>query len=473
MEAKQERELKILKGYFESQGREVHVVDGEVHLGSLTDEAKQRYIRILQDPLLFKKITEQELSKKIVGEESTCKVIFLCAQGRLVKNSQIASYNLLVNDEAGTGKDYVTSNTLDILPKDVYIRKTRISPTVFTYWHNSTYEPDWTWNGKVFYPEDISETVLNSDVFKVMCSSGSSATITVRNRAVDIEINGKPVIITTTATATPNPELTRRFAILNLDSSQEQTRKIMRRHSEYKQIGVVAEYDPEITEAMKLLTPVKVIVPYAKIIDEYFPETNVIMRTNYPRFLDFISASAAFHQYQREKDKNGFVIAQGEDYEIARECFIKLCSNKYMIPLTILQKQILSIFEKSPSIRVSASQFHGLHNIMSLKSVIFNFGILAKYGILQSETDKDSYGRDLEVYSLSKSYNPNEKLEIPHFKDIGQNEKVSKACKVGITSKISKVSNELRDDLHALHVNPKIDFSNSGIKESIEGDEND
>lgn len=174
-------------------------------------------MKILKDPDIFNKITEIEFDKKIVGEVGSRKVIFLCsAGGRLIKNCQVASYNILVNDEAGTGKDYVTGKVLEILPKEVYVHKTRISPTVFTYWHNKEYEPLWTWDGKVFYPEDISEIVLNSDVFKVMCSSGSSATITIRQRAVDIEIEGKPVMITTTATATPNPELVRRFVILNL-----------------------------------------------------------------------------------------------------------------------------------------------------------------------------------------------------------------------------------------------------------------
>jgi len=211
---------------------------------------------ILQNPNLFNEITEIEFNKKIVGEIQTRKVIFLCAAGgRLIENCQTASYNLLVNDEAGTGKDYVTGKVLEILPKEVYIKKTRISPTAFTYWHNSTYEPDWSWNGKVFYAEDISENVLNSDVFKVMCSSGSSATIVIRQRAYDIEVVGKPVVITTTATATPSPELTRRFVILNLDSSENQTNAIKKRHSKYAMIGIVPEYNENYKFAMQFLMP--------------------------------------------------------------------------------------------------------------------------------------------------------------------------------------------------------------------------
>lgn len=387
-------------------------------------EPPKDILKILQNPDLFNLITEKELDKKIVGEEESRKVIFLCgAGGRLVRNCQIASFNLLVNDDAGIGKDYIASNTLNILPKEVYIHKTRISETVFTYWHNPEYEPDWSWDGIVFYPEDISEKVLNSDVFKVMCSSGSSATITIKQKAVEVDIKGKPVLITTTATATPNPELTRRFVILNLDSSENQTKLIMQRHSEYRKKGIVPEYNPKFTEAMRYLRRVNVKIPFADLIDKHFPSKNIIMRTNYPRFLDFISASASFHQYQR-KEENGFILAEGQDYDIARDCFLKLCSNRYMIPLTINQKKILEVFEKEPHLKASASQFLPLMkgSISTLRTMQKNLRNLVRYGLLEDDVGKDSYGRDLEIFSLAQSYQQNKSFNLPKFEEIMQNE---------------------------------------------------
>ncbi len=381
----------------------------------------EELLNILKNPNLFSDITEAEFDKKIVGETESRKVIFLCSQGRLVDNCQIASYNLLVNDEAGVGKDYVVNAVLEIIPKEIYIHKTRISPNVFTYWHNPKYEPEWTWNGKVFYPEDISENVLNSDVFKVMCSKGSSATITINQMAIEIDIKGKPVMITTTATATPNPELTRRFVILNLDSSIDQTKAIMKRHSEFKKKGIVPEYNPRYAEAMKYLQQVKVKIPFADLIDNYFPSTNVIMRTHYPRFLDFICASAGFFQYQRKKDSEGFVIAEGQDYDIARDCFLKLCSNKYMISLTINQKKILSVFESCSKLKGSVSKLHSIMPFVSDRALQTNLGILAKYGILGTSTGKDTWNRDVEEYSLAESYKPNEQVDIPNYETICRN----------------------------------------------------
>lgn len=293
-----------------------------------------------------------------------------------------------------------------------------------------------------------------------MCSSGSSATIVIKQRAYDIAVRGKPIIITTTATATPNPELTRRFVILNLDSSEDQTKKVKRRHSEYAKEGIIPEYDEVYRLSMQFLKRVRVKIPFADLIDEYFPDKSIIMRTHYPRFLDYIKASTGFHQYQRE-EKDGFFISDGKDYDIARKCFLKLCSNKYMIPLTINQKKLLDIFEKERGLKLSSSQFHAKFNFMSLKSVIFNLGILAKYGILKSAIEKDVYGRDLEVYSLSESYNPSENLEIPTYEELYRLSKVSKVSKTSILSKVSKVSGKKEEDgLLTLHVIPENDLKN-------------
>ncbi|MFA5992449.1 MAG: hypothetical protein WC796_01950 [Candidatus Pacearchaeota archaeon] len=382
----------------------------------LEKDISPEYLEVLKNPNIFNEITENEFDKKIVGEIEARKVIFLCACGRLVENCQIASYNLLVNDEAGTGKDYVVGAVLEILPTKYYIHKTRISPAVFTYWHT---EEEWTWDGKVFYPEDISEMVLNSDVFKVMTSKGSSATVTIKQKAVDIEIKGKPVMITTTASAIPSPELIRRFVILNLDSSEEQTKAIMKRHSEYKKKGIVPGYYEYYTEVMKHLKRVKVKVPFADLIDKYLPVKNVIMRTHYPRFLDFIAAAAAFHQFQRKIDEEGYILAEKQDYEIARLCFLKLCSNKYMIPLTINQKHILETFENEPQLTGSASMLHDSKmKFMSLPALQTNLGFLVKYGLLEMFTDKDTWNRDITIYSISKSYRENEKINLPEFEEL-------------------------------------------------------
>ncbi len=206
--------------------------------------------------------------------------------------------------------------------------------------------------------------------------------------------------------------------MLNLDSSTNQTKAIMKRHSQYAKKGITPEYDLKYQEAMKCLKRVKVKIPFAEIVDKFFPEKSIMMRTNYPRFLDFIKASASFHQYQRSEEED-FILAEGQDYDIARECFLKLCSNKYMINLTINQKKILDVFEEGNGmIKGSVTQLHPRMNFISIPALQTNLGILTKYNILNSYIDNDSYGRDMEIYELAEGYNPNEKIDIPTYVEL-------------------------------------------------------
>ena len=303
---------------------------------------------ILEDPDLLNRINK-ELDKKIVGEEATRKVILLVANGRNVANpSEMASYNLMVNAESGAGKDYITSNTLDILPKYEVIKRRGITRKVFTYWKGDKSEPEWTWDKKVFYCEDIPNYILNEDVFKVMAASGNAvSTVVINQKAVDIQIDGKPSMIITIAEADPKSENLRRFPIVDVDESINQTREIMKRQSEYAKEGKSLDYDPNITAALANLKRVKVKIPYADLISNHFPIEHIIMRTNYARFLDYIKSSCALHQKQRKKDKLGFFLATAEDYEIARECLTKTISSKNLIPINKNQRKIMAVVKES------------------------------------------------------------------------------------------------------------------------------
>jgi len=398
----------------------------------------------------FFEMLVQETALTIEGEEAARRLILLCAAGgSLVKNAQVASYNLIVNDDSGKGKDFVVSHTLDILPKNRYVKRSRISPTVLTYWHQD--EAAWSWDGKVLYLEDISEGVLNSDVFKVMQSSGSHATIVIKNKAVDIAIEGKPVCITTTAQSTPNPELVRRNIILNLDSSKDQTRAVMKRQAKNKLKGCAKTYNSDLTIALALLERVGVIIPYAEEITEHFPHRHVFMRTNFPRFLDFIAASAALHQYQRERDTEGYVIAQQEDYDVARLCFQAVCGNREMIQLPLNQKKILAVFQSKSNLRGSASvlmpELKGA--IKSLITMQNHLHALVEAELLASCIEKDTLNRDIEVYYLP--LDSQEKVFIiPKLTNLTKLTKLTEITKVTLKEEKKKV--DTLDVSHTLDV---------------------
>ncbi len=298
----------------------------------------------LLSPDFFDNIIK-EFEKKIVGEKATCEVIFLCMNGRLVENAKLTSYNLIVNDETGAGKDWVVSNIGNILPKKVYETRTRITEKALNYWHNAELEPEWTWDGTVIYFEDTSQRILNCDVMKVFASSGSKATIVIDGKPKDLIVNGKPILIHTLASSTPSKDNVRRYGLVNLDTSIKQTEAIMERQAQMEENGLTDEYDPAITKALRKLRRIKVKIPYAKKIVKFMPK-NIIMRTQFKRFLDLMKSSTALHQYQREQDENGFYLATEQDYNIAKRCMKKLTTNPLMIPLTKEQQRLLDTIKK-------------------------------------------------------------------------------------------------------------------------------
>ncbi len=373
--------------------------------GQLTSEGelltKSRVV--LNDPELFDKLVK-EISKKVVKEEDTISCVLLCCCGRLVKNCKLTSYNLFVNAESNAGKDWVVSKVLEIMPKSQYVKKTRITEKVFTYWHNAKFEPEWTWDGKVFYNEDISNRVLNSDVFKVFSSSGSSTTVIIKQRAFEIDINGKPVMLLTSANSVPSKEIRGRYPIINIDESIDQTKEIMKRSGELAKIGKTIEYDTFLIDAQAHLERVEVIIPYADKLYLIFPYESIMMRRHFDRFLDYIKASTALHQFQRERDEEGRLIATPKDYNIARIALLKSTSNPLMVPLTKKEQMVLDIFKKLKGGEEMQSgwclsELEKYINFFSDRQLRTVLNKLVGYGFLNREQETRAWSKkDVAVY---------------------------------------------------------------------------
>lgn len=380
---------------------------------------------------------DREFDKKIFGELKARKAIFFTFNMRNVKNLSRASDNLMVNDPAGTGKDYVVKAIFDLLPNEEKVQKLRITPKVLSYMNDSKKNPE-GWTKKCLYLEDVTNTTLNDDAFKVMSSCDpdgvSHVSVIVQNFLKNISIKGKPSIVLTTATANPKPELLRRYPIVNLTGTVDQTKAILKKQAKMAASGEVVQYNPKITEALCKLKRIKVTIPFAPLIADIFPVGDVIVRTHFPRFLDYIKSSTALYQYQREIDENGSYLAQEEDYNLAREILASTTSNQLMIPLTNIQKKILEKFsqleKKAYSIQEMETQLTSLN--ITYRYISSQLQKLASYGFLERSNEaKDGAIRPVAVYSFREVH----KIEIPEFSDL------EKCSKCSFSSNCSYSSN--------------------------------
>lgn len=403
-------------------------------------------LEILKNPKLFDLITK-EIEKKVEKEEDAIQTIFLVSCVTFVENAKAESSNLLVNAESGAGKDWVTKNTLGIWSRQKYFHRTRITPTAFTYWHNSEFEPEWTWSGKIFYNEDISNSVLNCDVFKTMASGGTKSTVTVNQRAVDVEINGKPAMIITTASANPKKETLRRFPVVNLNETVDQTKAIIEKQCEEAATGEDQEYNEKITKALDCLKKVKVIIPFAKMLPKHMPTKHVIMRTHSNRFLDYIKASAALHQFQRKTDSKSSVVAEEQDYSVAKKVLEKITSNPLMIPLTKDQQKILELFRNNSETKYSVKEIEP-HFAFTDKWLRKLLDHLFDYGFLEKDRDlREGSDKKVIVYSFKEQL----EVKLPCWEELTNKNKNSTIASNSSNSKSSSIPPNTKKELKQLN----------------------
>jgi hypothetical protein len=280
-------------------------------------------IEILKDKNLLIEIIKEAENEGIVGEENTalCLINKICL--RLVKNAEPTSSNLIVSDDSGAGKDWIVKNICKILvPDDKYNHRTVLSPTVLNYWKAD--KKDFSWNEHVIHLEDPKEDTIQGQTFKTMASGGTESTITIKNKAIDFKTKGKPVMVVTSLKTTIDEEGGRRWDALRLDTSSKQTEIIKKKILEGASGVKKNKPNTSLGHALKnLLKPKEVVIPFANELKDLLPNT-IVIRTQIHKLLDYIKSSAVLHQFNREKDDLGRVIANWFDYDYARFVFLHL-----------------------------------------------------------------------------------------------------------------------------------------------------
>lgn len=377
--------------------------------------------KLLNNPDLFNLITVKELDKKIEKEYEARKAIFLTLNMRKVSNLNKATDNLMVNDTGGTGKDHVTNAVFELIPEEEREKRVRITPKVLNYLNDRKQNP-MGWVGKCLYLEDVTNTTINDDGFKVMLSADSNGltqtSIVSNNSLRNIDILGKPSIVLTVANTSPKQELGRRLPGINLNSSINQTKAILKKQAEFAEKGISPKYNPIIKKSLAKLKRISVKIPYASKIADIFPSGNIIARTHFTRFLDYIKSSCALYQYQRKTDEQGKHIATEQDYEIAREVILATTSNDLMITLTKHQKQILEVMQGLDKDMVYT--FQELADLMQHipireRWMRIQLDKLSEFGFLKRghEAREGSFKPNV-IYS----YVGLNKLQLPKFKDL-------------------------------------------------------
>lgn len=392
-----------------------------------------RCAKYLGNPNLFSLITEQELSKKIVGEGKSIKAIFLSLCSIWLKDSEVP-LNSLISSESSAGKSFICKNVVKLFPPELVVYRTKITPEAFTYLKAN--EEDWTWDGKIFYLEDVGQSILDAPTFKVMCSEGSVATIVNKQKAVDIKIKGKPVMLVTTARTNPNIEILNRFQIIPLDESEQQTEDIVFSIAEGKS---GESYSPFLMESFRKLERESVTISYAKNIATFLKQNfdfkSLRLRRDFSRLLDLIKCSTTLHQFQREREKNtGKLVAIEQDYEIARGVIDYIQSGTFRGLTHRLKKAFDCCMELK---NFTAKEIYSKFPFVNQKMWYIYLDNLLERKMLSSELGwTDGVKQKVIIYSIKN----NQSFSLPEFSYLSKN--ITKVTKVTNDTKVTKVTND-------------------------------
>lgn len=308
-------------------------------------ERHGRAMELLERPDILERAAEDLERLGHVGEWIPKQLALVCAvsarAGHPIQPSTHA--------ESSTGKNYLWDKVLSLAPDEMVIRRTAISA-------KALYRTGESLKGKVLYLQEHVGSEAADFTFRVMQSDGKLVYESTEQgpdgafRTVKHEKEGPLVIVQTTTESRLFEENETRVFPIYLDESEEQTRRILHSTLRWAQAGDDPHEEVEGMleawhDAIRLLEPSEMIVPYAERIDT--PVHKVRIRRDVPRLLSVIRVIAWLHQHTRGRDDSGRILATEEDFHKALE-LVSESLNRAWNSLSPKEEEVLELVRSLP-----------------------------------------------------------------------------------------------------------------------------
>ncbi len=264
----------------------------------LSDKERSEAIAYLKDPKLLRNTLNDITKSGIVGESNNALIAYLAYTSR----KREKPLHIICLGASGTGKTYLQEKVNELIPEEDKIEITSLSDNAFYYFgreelkHKLILIEDLDGAENVLYPlrelqskRKISKTVTLKD------NKGNLKTIT-------LQVEGPVCVSGCTTKERVYDDNANRCILLYIDDSSDHDHRIM----EYQQRGSAGQIDvieesqirEKIKNVQRILSPIKVINPYAELID--LPQEVFKPRRTLLLLLSFIETITFYHQYQRE-----------------------------------------------------------------------------------------------------------------------------------------------------------------------------
>lgn len=274
-----------------------------------TEEEKKQALELLKNHELINRFLDT-CHSQYLGRDEVLLLIKLATISRRLRRG----VSVIITGTSSVGKSELLNTVLKTVTHEDKCDFTRITPQYLLYTPNSL-------DHKIVTFFEIAGANETFHLLRTAISEGKLNLGTVQNDKKQglhsedkIKSSEGIVLLTTFATGKVDHELDTRIIIVEITHDRQLAKEVLK----LKACKVdTNDQDFKIWQiADHLIEPLDVVIPYAKILAEHFPTHEERFMRDFDKLLTLIRSSALWHQYQREKDEDGHVIASEEDYRI-------------------------------------------------------------------------------------------------------------------------------------------------------------
>lgn len=290
-------------------------------LAETPEELRTRMTGILRSYELLPWIAKGIEAVGIAGEHLLAMNIYLTGTSRLLDHPLA----VIVQGPSSSGKSYVIEKIAQLFPAESVLMATDITPNALYYLSAGELEHRFVVAGERSRRQN-DDTAQATKALREMISSGQLAKLlTISDgdgpKTVVVQQRGPIAYAESTTAAEVFEEDANRCLVLQPDERPEQTRRILaaagRQLAGTEAEGRRDQWRQEFHCLQRLLNPAQVVIPYSENLSANFPSEPLEVRRAFGHVTSLIQASALLHQFQREHDDRGRIIAQAEDYWLA------------------------------------------------------------------------------------------------------------------------------------------------------------
>jgi len=290
-------------------------------LATMPEAVRAEASAMLEAPDLMQRIVADIGLLGVAGEKELAATIYLVGVSRLLE-LPLAS---IVQGPTSTGKSYVIKKVASLFPAEAVVIATQLTPQALFYMKPGSLVHRFVVVGERSRAQD-DETADATRALREMLSEGRlSKAIPVkmgdRLETKMIEQDGPIAYVESTTLVRVFSEDANRCILLATDERPEQTRRIIKSLAASYAKGPGADPAAVLNRhraLQRMLQTFPVAVPYAERLGEAIDEHRCEARRAFPQIVSLIQASALLHQRQRKVDRAGCLLADPDDYNLAR-----------------------------------------------------------------------------------------------------------------------------------------------------------